>query len=920
MAIPNIAQGYLNQVRAARDRALENQKQREFQQKMAKEQALRRFGYDVAGGLIQGAVGLGAKAADREIAKLQANPYANYTPQAAYYAALDKFQGMGVNEKPRTQVQQETQKLAPGGTRRKAIETGAAQPVQPKPPAQPKPSSENRIASQALASAMQSFTADDKTNLDYEVDVGRAVNMQAKQPSLGLGLKDLALKEGAVGPGKESSAPGSNADSMLGSFKKPLYQAPTIDPIDFTLGQAAEKKVQSEVPKPITPDAKSAASPGPSAVSSRPAEEPARPGQKTAATQGTTIVARTPSKPAAKPTPQGKKIISTSVVAGGDLDNLTTTPKQLEGGTVADLFTDPRQAGRARYQQMLATVQRDAEKKFPPLPRFTSQQLADMDDEDKFLLYNARAARKSLIDRYIQTQTSQLAASDRFASIGQPTISQITSANRFAEKVKQDYNPGTARGRGNIIKKALADNAWTVQSTYLDELRVDASAENKAKLDATLTPAQLAIVQAGGNVPVTRPMTSDELLFTLTRQQIKDARVQKLARKGGVRYVNNTPFISVQAVTPSKYVTSAGQKFDLLDRKHLKRLASGKVGTYIVSYQTALGKFIEQGYTEAEAQRRAEPYKGKQQQARDLAKTILGQLRYARNPKLVTPEFRQNVQSNLENLRSIVDQYTDTTFAAPKQIARQEKKDEVVAGQKRLSLADLKANLGVAQGKVTTQEQLIRNTIPGRLQALKDKVSNAQGNLDDFAVTKLRSYTKADMNRYIKDSNYIPESIAKPKAGAKGTAQTAYQSMVSKFQEWAKTNAGKFNRLQKQKAAAEKTLKDFTASIGKEGNYNVQGINAGGKSINKQMQELQERRNRVKELEQRIKNREQTGDQGSLQLDDEDRRFAQSLMAMSIPGDSKQMRMFRYLKSKYPEMNIPAPPAMMTPRTPRAVG
>ena len=63
MAIPNIAQGYLNQVRAARDRALENQKQREFQQKMAKEQALRRFGYDVAGGLIQGAVGLGAKAA-----------------------------------------------------------------------------------------------------------------------------------------------------------------------------------------------------------------------------------------------------------------------------------------------------------------------------------------------------------------------------------------------------------------------------------------------------------------------------------------------------------------------------------------------------------------------------------------------------------------------------------------------------------------------------------------------------------------------------------------------------------------------------------------------------------------------------------------------------------------------------------------
>ena len=72
MAIPNIAQGYLNQVRAARDRALENKKQREFQQKMAKEQALRNFGYDVAGGLIQGVVGLGAKAADREIAKLRA--------------------------------------------------------------------------------------------------------------------------------------------------------------------------------------------------------------------------------------------------------------------------------------------------------------------------------------------------------------------------------------------------------------------------------------------------------------------------------------------------------------------------------------------------------------------------------------------------------------------------------------------------------------------------------------------------------------------------------------------------------------------------------------------------------------------------------------------------------------------------------
>lgn len=544
-----------------------------------------------------------------------------------------------------------------------------------------------------------------------------------------------------------------------------------------------------------------------------------------------------------------------------------------------------------------------------------------MDEEDKFLLYNARAARKSLIDRYVQTQTSQLAASDRFASIGQPTISQITSANRFAEKVKQDYNPGTARGRGNIIKKALADGAWTVQSTYLDELRVDASAANKAKLDATLTPAQLAIVQAGGNVPVTRPMTSDELLFTLTRQQIKDARVQKLARKGGVRYVNNTPFISVQAVTPSKYVTSAGQKFDLLDRKHLERLASGKVGTYIVSYQTALGKFMEQGLSEAEAQRRAEPYKGKQQQARDLAKGILAQLRYAKNPKLVTPEFRQSVQNNLENLRKIVDQYTDTTFAAPKQIARQEKKDEAVAGQKQLSLADLKANLGVAQGKVTTQEQLIRNTIPGRLQALKDKVSDAQGNLDDFAVTKLRRYTRADMNSYISDSDYIPESIAKPD-GANPKAVETYNNMVTQFKEWAKTNAGKFNRLQKQKTTAEQNLRDFTASIGKESNYNVQGIKAGGQRINEQMKELQERRNRVKELDQRIQNRQPDGpgDQGSLQLDDEDRRFAQSLMAMSIPGDSKQMRMFRYLKSKYPEMNIPVPPAMMTPRTPRAVG
>ena len=904
MAIPNIAQGYLNQVRAARDRALENQKQREFQQKMAKEQALRRFGYDVAGNLIQGVVGLGAKAADREIAKLQANPYANYTPQAAYYAALDKFQGMGVSEEPRTQASS-TQRG------RKGIEPGTAQPkpsAQPKPPAQPPQPSENRFANQALDSAMQGFTADDSIDIDFDnFTVRKASELPMGQ------AKRIADQAKRQQPSENRFA---NVDSML----RPLGQEPTPDPIDFILGQAAAKKVQSEATKPTTLAAKSEAPAKTSTVSPRPAEEPARPGQKTATTQGTTIVARTPSKPAAKPTPQGKKIISTSVVAGGDLDNLSTTPKQLEGGTVADLYTDPRQAGRARYEQMLAAVQRDAEKKFPPLPRFTSQQLAAMDEEDKFLLYNARAARKSLIDRYVQTQTNQLAASDRFASIGQPTISQITSANRFAEKVKQDYNPGTARGRGNIIKKALADGAWTVQSTYLDELRVDASAQNKAKLDATLTPAQLAIVQAGGNVPVTRPMTRDELLFTLTRQQIKDAKVQKLARKGGVRYVNNTPFISVQAVTPSKYVTSAGQKFDLLDRKHLERLASGKVGTYIVSYQTALGKFMEQGLSEAEAKRRAEPYKGKQQQARDLAKNILGQLRYAKNPKLVTPEFRQSVQNNLENLRKIVDQYTDTTFAAPQQIARQEKKDADVADKKELTLADLKANLSAAEGKVTSQEQLIRNTIPDRLQALKNSVSNAQGKLNAFAVTKLRRYTRADMNSYIKDSGYIPSSIAKPPAGATGTAIKAYNTMVSNFQEWAKTNAGAFKELQNQKAAAEQNLKKFTDSIGKEGNYNVQGIKAGGESINNKMKELQERRNRVEELKQRIKNREQPGDQGSLQLDDEDRRFAQSLMAMSIPGDSKQMRMFRYLKSKYPEMNIPVPPAMMTPRTPRAVG
>lgn len=124
--------------------------------------------------------------------------------------------------------------------------------------------------------------------------------------------------------------------------------------------------MQSEATKPTTLAAKTSAAPTKtSAVSPRPPEEPARPGQKTATTQGTTIVARDPKPSAAKPTAEGKKIISTSVVKGSDLDNLTTTPKQLEGGTVADLFTDPRQAGRARYQQMLAAVQRDAEKKFP---------------------------------------------------------------------------------------------------------------------------------------------------------------------------------------------------------------------------------------------------------------------------------------------------------------------------------------------------------------------------------------------------------------------------------------------------------------------------------------------------------------------------------------------------------------------------
>jgi len=63
MAIPNIAQGYLNQVRAARDRARENQKQREFQKKQAKEQQIRNFGLGIADSLVSGAIGLGGKAA-----------------------------------------------------------------------------------------------------------------------------------------------------------------------------------------------------------------------------------------------------------------------------------------------------------------------------------------------------------------------------------------------------------------------------------------------------------------------------------------------------------------------------------------------------------------------------------------------------------------------------------------------------------------------------------------------------------------------------------------------------------------------------------------------------------------------------------------------------------------------------------------
>jgi len=635
--------------------------------------------------------------------------------------------------------------------------------------------------------------------------------------------------------------------------------------------------------------------------------------QPRAVPRGTLIVDRTPGQPT-KTTPAQKEVIKKLVTGESTLDSLDGSPEQIEG-QYSDLYPDVRAAKRRDYQRMIAAARLEAEKKYPPIRQLTKEQIEDLSADERFLYYQANAARNALVEADIKTQTAQLAASEKYAQIGRPTFSQVQTATAYAQRLANRYNPRTESGQGLIIKKALNDEYWTTQTTYQSEMLTDASKAKKDAMYQRLSPREKAIVDEGGDVPITRKATPDEVAFLLNQVKIDlmgKKHLRDLAKKGGVNIIGNKAFTVISTVEPTSSAEGGGKTFDIYDMKYLKRMMGPEIGNFVASYETAKNTLKDIN------PERAKEWDGRQDRAKYLAKWLFNaQTIVSKNPKKLTDQFKTQVTAAAEELSGLVNAYSPIALQQPKTRGRiaqaQQQRQERKAEQTEETLAQLKNRLQTQNQNIANAEKAVRAAIPGRLRALKNAMDAAKGKVEQWSPKKFGRYTLADVKAYAKAptqfedgkpvSGYVPKGIANPRGSG--------ASFVTKFANWAKSQSAALSSLQAKANSAAKLYNDFKASVGTDpNNYNIDNLKGADRSILDKIDDLNRLKAKQGETERAIKNKSAPEDQSSFTLDNKDQQIADTINSMNIGKAAKQMRMYRYLVQKYPNRSIPVPPAM----------
>lgn len=892
MAIEPIARGHYTQMQMQ-----ENQLQL-ARERLAQEEAMQKRQLaaqrDARMGALQEAIGMaflntglktGLTAAETAIDKAFKNPYKDLTTGAMYKAGYGRFGAVPAPKNKETKSGTDT-----------------------KTSVSPQATVQQNIA------APQAVVGSNRFNIDGSSDVIPDLTPVA---DLGKGFED-SLKisdqkwidslseykgDGLQGP-TDKGALAALGGPPVANVSRPAQEA--IDRMspdksaaaDDLYGQAARRAVESRQQQ----------------IQAQAVAKPTSAPQPRAVPRGTLIVDRTPGQPT-KTTPAQKEVIKKLVTGESTLDSLDGSPEQIEG-QYSDLYPDVRAAKRRDYQRMIAAARLEAEKKYPPIRQLTKKQIEDLSADERFLYYQANAARNALVEADIKTQTAQLAASEQYAQIGRPTFSQVQTATAYAQRLSNRYNPRTESGQGLMIKKALNDGYWTTQTTYQNEMLTDASQAKKDAMYQRLSSREKAIVDEGGDVPITRKSTPQEVAFLLTQVNIDllgKRSLRALAKKGGVNIIGNRPFIAISTVEPTSSAEGGGKTFDIYDMKHLRRMEGSDIGRYVASYETAKNTLRDIN------PERAKEWEGKQQRAQYLAKWLRNaQTIVSKNPKKLTDQFKTQVTAAAEELSGLVNAYSPIALQQPKTRGRiaqaQQQRQERKAEQTEETLAQLKNRLQTQNQNIANAEKAVRAAIPGRLTALKNAMDRAKGKVDQWSPKKFGRYTLADVKAYasaptqfdaegVYVSGYVPKRIANPKGSG--------ASFVTEFANWAKSQSAALGSLQKEANSAAELYNDFKASVGTDpNNYNIDNLKGAGKSILDKINTLNTLKAKQGEIERAIKNKSAPGDQSSFTLDNKDQQIADTINSMNIGKAAKQMRMYRYLVQKYPNRSIPVPPAM----------
>jgi len=893
MPIEPIARGHYTQMQMQ-----ENQLQL-ARERLAKEEAMQKRQLaaqrDARMGALQEAIGMaflntglktGLAAAGTAIDKAFKNPYKDLTTGAMYKAGYGRF---GTVPAPKN-------KETKSGTDTKTS-------VSPQAPVQ-----QNTAAPQTVVGS-------NRFNIDGSSDVRPDLTPVA---DLGKGFED-SLKtsdqkwidslseykgDGLQGP-TDKGALAALGGPPVANVSRPSQEA--IDRMspdksaaaDDLYGQAARRAVESRQQQ----------------IQAQAVAKPTSAPQPRAVPRGTLIVDRTPGQPT-KTTPAQKEVIKKLVTGESTLDSLDGSPEQIEG-QYSDLYPDVRAAKRRDYQRMIAAARLEAEKKYPPIRQLTKKQIEDLSADERFLYYQANAARNALVEADIKTQTAQLAASEQYAQIGRPTFSQVQTATAYAQRLANRYNPRTESGQGLMIKKALNDRYWTTQTTYQNEMLTDASQAKKDAMYQRLSSREKAIVDEGGDVPITRKATPDEVAFLLNQVKIdllgKKSLLRALAKKGGVNLIGNKAFTVISTVEPTSSAEGGGKTFDIYDMKYLRRMMGPEIGNFVASYETAKNTLKDIN------PERAKEWEGKQDRAKYLAKWLFNaQTIVSKNPRKLTDQFKTQVTAAAEELSGLVNAYSPIALQQPKTRGRiaqaQQQRKERRAEQTEETLAQLKNRLQTQNQNIANAEEAVRAAIPGRLRELKGAMDTAQEKVDAWSPKKFGRYTLSDVEGYAKAptqfdengvyvSGYKPTSIANPKGSGK--------TLIREFANWAKSQSSALSSLQNKANSAAKLYNDFNRSIGTDpSNYNINNIEGAGPAILNKINTLKGLKSKRGETERAIESKQGAGDQTSFTLDNKDQQTADIINSMNIGKAAKQMRMYRYLVQKYPNRSIPVPPAM----------